>query len=116
MLRVRTVPSLGLILMGSMDWLTTIIGIFYFGAIEANPFIANIASTSLPAFTTVKLATTIVVGLLFYQAKKLLEKTQDKTSQAFKLTRAILRTAYVTVNALLLIAILNNVLVMTHLL
>jgi Domain of unknown function (DUF5658) len=66
--------------MGSMDWLTTIIGIFYFGAVEANPFIANIANTSRPAFTTVKLSTTILVGLLFYQAKKLLQKTQDKKS------------------------------------
>jgi Domain of unknown function (DUF5658) len=74
MLRVRTVPSFGFILMGSIDWLTTIIGIFYFGVVEANPFIANIASTSLPAFTTVKLATTIVVGLLFYRQRSFCKK------------------------------------------
>ena len=111
MLRVRAVPSFTLILMGSMDWLTTMIGIFYFGAVEANPFIADIASTSLPAFTAIKLITTIVVGLLFYQAEKSLLKTRDKASQSFKWTRITLKAAYVGATALLFFAVLNNLLV-----
>jgi hypothetical protein len=100
--------------MGSMDWFTTIIGIFYFGAVEANPFIAEITRTSLPAFTTIKLATTVIVGLLFLQAEKSLLKTQDKTSQSFKWTRIILRTAYVTITLMLLIAVINNLLVVVR--
>ena len=108
MLRVRTVPSLALMLMGSMDWLTTIVGITYFGAVEANPVIANIASQSLPAFTAVKLLTTLMVGLIFYQAEKSLLKTQNQTSKAFKWTRITLRTAYIGATAMLLVAVINN--------
>ncbi len=97
--------------MGSMDWLTTVVGINYFGAVEANPFIANIAHQSLPAFTVVKLFTTLIVGLVFYQANKCLLKTSDKTTRSFKWTRLILRTAYIGATAMLLVAVINNLLI-----
>jgi hypothetical protein len=113
-LRVRAVPCLSFILMGSMDWLTTIIGIVYFGAIEGNPFLAEIARISLPAFTAIKLSTTIVVGLLFYKAEKILLRTQDKNSLSFRCTRIILRGAYLTATVFLLIAVLNNLIVVAR--
>ena len=94
-----------------MDWLTTVIGIVYFGAVEGNPFLAEITRTSLPAFTAIKLSTTIVVGLLFYKAEKTLLWTPDKTSRAFRCTRIILRGAYIVATVFLLIAVLNNLLV-----
>jgi len=100
--------------MGSMDWLTTIIGIVYFGAVEGNPFLAEIARTSLPAFTAIKLSTTIVVGLLFYTAEKTLLKTQDKNSRSFRCTRIILRVAYIAATVFLLIAVLNNLIVVAR--
>jgi hypothetical protein len=108
MLRIRAVPSLALVLIGSMDWLTTIIGIVYFGAVEGNPFLADITRTSLPAFTAIKLFTTIFVGLLFYKADKMLLRTQDKSTRSFRFARIILRVAYITATALLLVAVLNN--------
>lgn len=108
---VRTIPSLAILLMGSMDWLTTVVGINYFGAVEANPFIAYIAHQSLPAFTVVKLFTTLIVGLVFYQANKCLLKTNDKTTKSFKWTRLILRTAYIGATAMLLVAVINNLLI-----
>jgi hypothetical protein len=113
-LRVRAVPCLSFILMGSMDWLTTIIGIVYFGAVEGNPFLAEIARISLPAFTAIKLSTTIVVGLLFYKAEKILLRTQDKNSLSFRCTRIILRGAYLTATVFLLIAVLNNLIVVAR--
>lgn len=94
-----------------MDWLTTIIGIAYFGAVESNPFLAEITRTSLPAFTAIKLSTTIIVGLLFYKAEKTLLRTQDKNSHSFRFTRLILRGTYMTATVLLLIAVLNNLIV-----
>ena len=114
MLRIRAVPSLSFILMGSMDWLTTIIGIVYFGAVEGNPFMADITQTSLPAFTVIKLSTTIMVGLLFYKAEKALLRTPDKSTQSFKFTRLILRVAYITATVILLFAVLNNLLVVVN--
>jgi hypothetical protein len=100
--------------MGSMDWLTTIIGIFCFGAVEVNPFLVEIARTSLPAFTAIKLSTTIIAGLLFYKAEKTLLKTQDKNSCSFRCTRIILRGAYIAATVFLLIAVLNNLIVVAR--
>ncbi len=113
-LRVRVIPSLSLFLMGSMDWLTTIIGIIYFGAVEGNPFLANVVSTSLPAFTAIKLSTTIIIAFLFHKADKMLLKTQDKTTRSFRYARLILRGTYIIATALLLFAILNNLLVVVQ--
>jgi hypothetical protein len=113
-LRIRAVPSLSLVLMGSMDWLTTIIGVAYFGAVEGNPFLADITQTSLLAFTAIKLATTIIIGLLFYKAEKTLLRIPDKDTRSFKCTRIILRVAYITATALLLVAVLNNLIVVAN--
>jgi hypothetical protein len=100
--------------MGSMDWLTTIIGIAYFGAVEGNPVLAEIARTSLPAFTAIKLFTTIIVGLLFYKAEKTLLRTQYQNSRSFRCTRIILRSAYIAATVFLLIAVLNNLIVVAR--
>ncbi|MBN1245356.1 hypothetical protein JXA31_07160 [Candidatus Bathyarchaeota archaeon] len=97
-----------------MDWLTTIVGIVYFGAVEGNPFLADITQTSLPVFTVIKLSTTIMVGLLFYKAEKTLLRTPDKSARSFKCARIILRAAYVIATAILLFAVLNNLIVVVN--
>ncbi|MCW4054423.1 MAG: DUF5658 family protein [Candidatus Bathyarchaeota archaeon] len=94
-----------------MDWLTTIIGIVYFGAVEGNPFLADITRTSLPAFTAIKLSTTIMVALLFHTAEKTLLRTPDKNTLSFKCARIVLRAAYIIATVLLLVAVINNLLV-----
>lgn len=114
MLRIKAIPSLSLILMGSIDWLTTVIGIVYFGAIEGNPLLADITQTSLPLFTLIKLFTTVIVGLLFYNAEKTLLKISDKSTRSFKYARIILRAAYVAATAILLFAVLNNLIVVIN--
>ena len=114
MIRAKAVPSLAFVFMGSMDWLTTIIGILYFGAVEANPFFANLTRTSLPAFTVIKLAITICVGLLFHQTKKSLMKTQDENSKVFVRMRYLLKGAYVAATTFLLIAVLNNIVIVAR--
>jgi len=114
MLRIRAVPSLSLILMGSMDWLTTIIGIMYFGAVESNPFLADMTQASLPVFTVIKLSTTVMVGLLFYKAEKTLLGTPDKSTRSFKYARMVLRVAYVVATVILLFAVLNNLIVVVN--
>lgn len=97
-----------------MDWLTTIIGIAYFGAVESNPFMAGLTNTSLITFTAVKLTTTMLMALLFYKAEKTLQVAPNKTSRTFMLTRVTLRVAYIVTTALLLAAVVNNLLVVAH--
>ncbi len=109
MFRVRAVPSLAIVLAGSMDCLTTIVGILFFGAVEYNPLLANITNTSLPAFVAIKLTSTILVALIFQQAEKILMKTHDKNSKSFTRMRYMLRGAYIGATAFLLIAVANNI-------
>jgi hypothetical protein len=105
---VRAFPSSALILAGSLDWLTTVVGLNYFGAVEANPFISGVANQNLLAFTALKLMTTLFVGLIFYQADKCLLKTEDKTTKSFKWTRLTLKMAYFGATAMLIVAVINN--------
>ncbi len=113
MLRIKAVPSLVLVLMGSMDLLTTLVGIAYFGAVECNPFLAGIVSTNLVAFIALKLTSTVFVGLIFHQAGKILTQTPDKTTKAYTLTRHLLKAAYIGVAAFMMVVIANNFLVLT---
>jgi hypothetical protein len=97
--------------MGYMDWLTTIIGIFYFGAVEVNPLFAELTRTNLVAFTAIKLMTTIFVGLFYYLGERMLVRLKDRKSRSFLCARIILRGGYVVVTAILLSAILNNIII-----
>jgi hypothetical protein len=114
MMKIRTYPTLLLVLMGSMDCITTVIGIFYFGAAELNPVMAGVVSTNLPAFVVLKLTTTLLVCLIFIQAEKILMKTQDKTSKAFSWTHRLLKVAYVGIIVFLVVVVVNNLNVLVN--
>jgi hypothetical protein len=111
MLRVQAVPSLALIIVGSIDWLTTIIGIAFFGAVESNPLIAGIAGASLLAFTAMKLSVTVIIGLLLYLGEHMLLRIQDKNSRSFQYAHIIFRSACVAATVFLLFAVVNNLIV-----
>lgn len=113
MLTTKAAPSL-LALIGSIDWLTTIIGIVYFGAVEGNPFIADLAQTNLLAFSTLKLGTAFAVGFMFYQAEKTLSRNEDRKSRGFTRMRYILRGAYIVCFTFLMVAVANNVLIVAN--
>jgi hypothetical protein len=92
-----------------MDCLTTVIGILFFGAVESNPFLSSMTSTNLLLFTIIKLTTTLFVGVMFHQANKALNQTEDKSTKSFKRKRYLLRGAYMGATCILLIAVANNV-------
>ena len=115
MLRVKAAPSLIFTLAGTMDWLTTIIGVTWFGAVESNPFIANVANSSLPIFAALKLTATILIGIFFYLGERMLRKTQYTNIRPYQYARIILKTACITVTILLLIAVVNNLIVVATL-
>jgi hypothetical protein len=48
------------------------------------------------------------------QAEKILMKTTDKTTRAFKWTHKLLKTAYVGVIVFLVVVVANNVLVLMN--
>jgi len=97
--------------MGYVDWLTTIIGIAYFGAVEVNPFLAELTRTNLVAFTALKLTAAMFVGLLSYQGERMLQKLKNTNSKYFLRARFALRAGYIIVSTVLLFTILNNLIV-----
>ncbi len=112
MMRIRVYPILVLALMGSMDCLTTVIGIVYLGAVEVNPLLAGVVRSNMPAFVALKLLTTAFVCLIFIQAEKMLMQTRDKSSKSFSRTRMLLKVANMGVIAFLCIVVTNNLLVL----
>ena len=109
MLRIKTIPSFAFILVGSMDCLSTVIGISYFGAIELNPVLSRITSTNLAAFVAIKLTAVLIVALMFHQANKALTNSQDKNTGTFKLANKTLKVSYLIATAVLLAAVVNNI-------
>lgn len=112
MLQLRTHPSVVLVAMGSMDLLTTIVGVVHFGAVECNPLLAGILNTNLTSFIALKVAATIFAGLLFYQAGKLLNQAQNKTAKAYRVTRHLMRATYLGIAVFMLTVLVNNMLVL----
>jgi hypothetical protein len=57
-----------LILVGFLDWLTTVVGVAFFGAIETNPLLFCHLSLNMVLFSEVKLFAVVAASLAFYSA------------------------------------------------
>jgi hypothetical protein len=101
-------PSVVLILMGSIDCLTTVIGVLYFGASELNPLMTGIVSTNIVAFLALKISATFLIGFTYILAKRTLNKTQDKESKSFKYSNRLLKIIYAGLIIFLFVVIINN--------
>ena len=112
MLKTEVFPSFLLICMGSIDCLTTVIGVLYFGAAELNPFLAGIVSTNIQAFIAIKMASTIFIGLTYIQANKTLKKIVNKNSKSFIYTYKLLKIAHAGLILFLVIVVTNNLLIL----
>jgi phage-related holin len=66
-----------IILLGFLDWLTTIIGVLFFGSVEINPFFSGIVRSSIFIFSLVKLSAVILAGCSFYKAEAIYAHTKN---------------------------------------
>ena len=101
-------PSFILILMGSIDCLTTVIGVLYFGAAELNPLMAGIISNNIVAFLALKISATFLIGFTYILAKRSLNRTLNKESKSFKYSNRLLKVTYTGLMVFLFIVIVNN--------
>jgi 4-amino-4-deoxy-L-arabinose transferase-like glycosyltransferase len=111
-LKSEVFPSFILVLMGSLDCLTTIIGVLYFGAAELNPFLTGIVSTSIWAFLAVKVSATFFIGFTYILANRILNKTTDKTTKSFKYSSKLLKVAYAGLVVFLIVVVANNLFIL----
>ena len=96
---------------GLLDLLTSVVGIACFGAAEKNPLLASITETNMLTFSCMKLATVIVVGILFYKAGTF----QRTSGSRFPVEGYFLRIAYSLSLFTLVTAVTNNLVVVSKL-
>ena len=93
-----------IVLIGTLDWLTTIVGVLFFGATETNPLIASLTQSNMLLFSAVKLSAITLTGLVFYKAE-----TKTKiTSQISPFAKKFLHSGYAICLFTLTVVVLNN--------
>jgi hypothetical protein len=91
-----------LILVGFLDWLTTVVGVAFFGASETNPLLIGLFSSNMVLFSAVKLFAVVVGGLAFYMAVGL------STDLNWGLTKRFLDVSYSLTFLALTVVVINN--------
>ncbi len=107
-LKAELFPSLLLILLGSIDAVTTVVGVIYFGASELNPLMTGIVNTNIMAFLVLKVSATFLIGFTYILAKRTLNKSLNKETRAFRYSNKLMKTAYAGLMVFLLITVINN--------
>jgi Na+-driven multidrug efflux pump len=110
-LKSEVFPSFFIILLGSIDAITTAVGV-YFGAAELNPFLRGIVSTSIAAFLAVKISATFLIGFTFILARRTLNKALNKESRSFKISNRVIKVAYAGLLCFLIVVVLNNLMIL----
>ena len=107
-LKAEIIQSFLIILLGSIDAITTVIGVLYFGAAELNPLMNGIVNTSILAFLALKITATFLIGFTYILAKRTLNKTIDKESRTFRYSNRLMKVAYLGLIVFLVIVVANN--------
>jgi hypothetical protein len=68
MLKKEPLLFSAIILLGFLDWLTTVTGVLFFGAAEANPLLSGLTESNMILFSVVKLSAIVLMGFAFYKA------------------------------------------------
>jgi hypothetical protein len=95
-----------LVLVGFLDWLTTVFGVAFFGASENNPLLVGLVSSNMMLFSAVKLFAVVAGGLAFYKAVRL----STDFNQGF--TKRFLDISFSLTFLALAIVVINNLTVL----
>lgn len=109
--RTAVFPGLLLVLMGSIDCATTVVGTLYFGASEMNPILAGVVS-NVPLFMALKLTATACIAGTYVMSTKVLNSAQDKTTRGFRVGSTAVKVIYLGLVAFLTVVVVNNFIVL----
>jgi hypothetical protein len=110
--KTNILPSFVLLLMGTMDCVTTVIGVMFFGAIETNPVLVGVVNSNIAVFTVLKLAATFCIAGTYILSKTMLDRTVDKDTRSFKLGNVFVKVAYAGLVLFLIAVVVNNFLIL----
>jgi hypothetical protein len=108
--KTAMLPGMLLVLMGSMDCLTTVFGTLYCGATEMNPMLAGVVG-NVPLFMALKLTATVFIAGTYVLSAKILNTMQDKTARSYRFGSAVIKVIYMGLVAFLVVVVANNVMV-----
>lgn len=111
--KTAMLPSMLLILMGSLDCATTVVGTLYYGATEMNPMLANVVG-NIPLFMALKLTATVFIASTYVLSAKILNTMQDKTVKSYRFGNAAIKIIYMCLVAFLVVVVANNVMVILY--
>ena len=111
-IKLDVLPSYIIILVGTLDAITTVIGSMYFGATELNPLMTDIVNTNIAGFLALKLLASFCIGATYVIVKRILNDTTDKNSKSFKYGNTFIKITYTSVIAFLVIVVTNNLIVL----
>jgi hypothetical protein len=109
--KTAMLPSLLLVLMGSIDCVTTVIGTLYYGASEMNPVLSGVVS-NVPLFMALKLSATLCIAGTYVLSTKILNNTRDKSTRSFRVGSAAIKVIYLGLVAFLVVVVVNNFIVL----
>jgi hypothetical protein len=95
------------LVLGILDWLTTIIGLTFFGASEQNVMLETFIQCNPFVFSILKLSVVITVSLCLFKAANL-----SKCTYGWGCTKGILNMSYLMTAVSLIAVVANNVLVL----
>jgi hypothetical protein len=105
-------PGYIIFILGSLDCLTTVIGLIWSKTNELNPLMATIISTGLGTFVVVKIAATVFIVCTYTLANRTLMKTHNKDGKGFKYSYKLLKASYLGIIMFLVAVVINNVLIL----
>jgi hypothetical protein len=110
--KTNILPSFVLLLMGTVDCVTTVIGVLFFGATETNPVLAGVVNSNIAAFTVLKLTATFCIAGTYILSKSMLDQTVDKTTRSFRIGNVFVKAAYTGLVLFLIAVVANNFLIL----
>jgi hypothetical protein len=105
MFKKKLLFCFALILMGTMDLATTVVGILCFGAVEINPLFAGLTEANILVYSGIKLTIVMLTGFLFYKADNIGKMLQSSSH----LGKRILESGCFTSLMILTVAVTNNI-------
>jgi hypothetical protein len=105
MLKKELLCCFALILMGALDWLTTVTGALCFGAVEINPLFAELTKANVLVYSEIKLSAVVLVGILFYNAGNIGKMLRGNSH----FVKRFLESGYFVSLMALTVAVINNV-------
>ncbi|MGD6851858.1 MAG: DUF5658 family protein [Candidatus Bathyarchaeia archaeon] len=94
-----------LVFIGFSDWLTTLIGVSFFGAQESNVLLTGLVNSSMLLFSVVKMCAVVGAGLAFYKAAGFIKGLNSNGTGRF------LDVSYSVTFLLLAAVVINNLIV-----